>query len=105
MRWLFRALGAVFLLGLIGLGLLFMIPADRIAAAAAAQFEQLTGRKLVIEGDIETAMDAALAKWGHPTTIVSTPLEALHLALALNQALPAGRRADRRRDIRAEDRD
>ena len=32
---------------------------------------------LVIDGDIETAMDTALATWGHPTTIVSTPLKAL----------------------------
>ncbi|OSZ65266.1 NAD-dependent dehydratase [Sphingomonas sp. IBVSS1] len=32
---------------------------------------------LVIDGDIETAMDQALAKWGHPTTIVSTPLAPL----------------------------
>ncbi|WP_353216583.1 SDR family oxidoreductase [Sandarakinorhabdus sp.] len=32
---------------------------------------------LVIDGDIETTMDAALASWGHPTTIVSTPLKPL----------------------------
>ncbi len=32
---------------------------------------------LVIDGDIETAMDQALAQWGHPATIVSTPLAAL----------------------------
>ncbi len=31
----------------------------------------------LIEGDIEAAMDQALATWGHPTTIVSTPLKAL----------------------------
>jgi malonyl-CoA reductase/3-hydroxypropionate dehydrogenase (NADP+) len=32
---------------------------------------------LVIDGDIEAAIDTALATWGHPTTIVSTPLKAL----------------------------
>ncbi|WP_353199123.1 SDR family oxidoreductase [Sandarakinorhabdus sp.] len=32
---------------------------------------------LVIDGDIEVAIDTALANWGHPTTIVSTPLKAL----------------------------
>jgi malonyl-CoA reductase / 3-hydroxypropionate dehydrogenase (NADP+) len=32
---------------------------------------------LVIESEIETAIDAALAQWGKPTTIVSTPLTAL----------------------------
>uniref|UniRef100_UPI00286E904A SDR family NAD(P)-dependent oxidoreductase n=1 Tax=Sandarakinorhabdus sp. TaxID=1916663 RepID=UPI00286E904A len=31
----------------------------------------------VIDGDIEAAMDQALAAWGHPTTIVSTPLKPL----------------------------
>jgi malonyl-CoA reductase/3-hydroxypropionate dehydrogenase (NADP+) len=32
---------------------------------------------LVMAGEIEAALDAALAKWGHPTTIVSTPMTAL----------------------------
>jgi malonyl-CoA reductase/3-hydroxypropionate dehydrogenase (NADP+) len=32
---------------------------------------------LLIDGEIEAALDSALATWGHPTTIVSTPLKAL----------------------------
>lgn len=53
------------------------------SAAGAAAIVGHVGRgaervhSLVIDGDIETAMDAALAKWGHPTTIVSTPLKPL----------------------------
>jgi malonyl-CoA reductase / 3-hydroxypropionate dehydrogenase (NADP+) len=53
------------------------------SAAGAAAIKGHIGRSvdrvesLVIDGDIEHAMDAALAKWGHPTTIVSTPLKPL----------------------------
>jgi malonyl-CoA reductase/3-hydroxypropionate dehydrogenase (NADP+) len=52
------------------------------AAGAAAIRSHVAGgtdrvETLVIDGDIETALDAALAKWGHPTSIVSTPLAPL----------------------------
>ena len=69
MRWLFRALGAVIVLVLIGVGLLFLIPAERIAAAAAGQFEQMTGRKLVIEGDISPRFWPVLGVTTGPVTI------------------------------------
>lgn len=52
MRWLFRALGALLLLALLGAGLLAMLPAERVAAAAAREFQRLTGRELVIEGGV-----------------------------------------------------
>ena len=32
---------------------------------------------IVLEGGVEAAMDEAMLRWGRPTTIVSTPLEAL----------------------------
>ena len=69
MRWLFRVLGAVVVLVLIGVGLLFMIPAERIAAAAAVQFEQLTGRKLVIEGDVSPRFWPVLGVTTGPVSI------------------------------------
>ncbi len=49
------------------------------AAAIKGHVKQGADRieNVVIEGDIESAMDSALAKWGHPTTIVSTPLKPL----------------------------
>ena len=34
-------------------------------------------KNITLEGGVEAAMDAALLHWGRPTTIVSTPLEAL----------------------------
>ena len=49
------------------------------AAAISGQIGPGSDRveTLVIDSDIEAAMDQALANWGHPTTIVSTPLSAL----------------------------
>jgi AsmA protein len=52
MRWLIRALGALFVLALLGVGLLAMVPAERVAGAAAREFQRLTGRELVIEGGV-----------------------------------------------------
>ncbi len=69
MRWLFRALGAVIVLVLLGVGLLLLIPTERIAAAAAGQFEQLTGRKLVIEGDISPRFWPVLGVTTGPVSI------------------------------------
>jgi len=49
--------------------------ADAIRGHVASGTDRV--ETLLIDGEIETAMDAALAKWGHPTTIVSTPLAPL----------------------------
>jgi malonyl-CoA reductase/3-hydroxypropionate dehydrogenase (NADP+) len=48
--------------------------ADAIASHAGQDKRLET---LVIDSDIEAAMDTALARWGHPATIVSTPLAPL----------------------------
>lgn len=52
MRWLFRLLIAVAVVALVVAGLVALIPAQRIAQLAAAQFERATGRALVIEGEV-----------------------------------------------------
>lgn len=52
MRWLLRAVGAILILVLLGAGLLLMVPTERVAQAAAQQFEKLTGRALTIEGKV-----------------------------------------------------
>ena len=55
------------------------------SADAAAVLTRTVGdgrlRTLVVGGDIEDAMDAALGQWGYPTTIVSTPFKPLPDAL------------------------
>jgi len=52
MRWLVRAVGALLVLALVGAGLLALVPAEKVAQVAAAQFQRLTGRTLQIEGDV-----------------------------------------------------
>lgn len=52
MRWLFRVLGILAVLVVLGAGALLLIPSDRIAALAVEQFERVTGRDLTIEGGV-----------------------------------------------------
>lgn len=52
MRWLFRVLGVVAVLVVLGAAALLLIPSDRVAALAVAQFETATGRQLTIEGGV-----------------------------------------------------
>ncbi|GAB1362252.1 hypothetical protein MASR1M32_14880 [Rhodobacter sp.] len=71
MRWLFRAVGALLLLVLLGLGLLAFVPSERIATAAAQQFEKLTGRALQIEGDVSPRFWPVLGVTTGPVTIAN----------------------------------
>lgn len=52
MRWLVRAVGALLVLALVAVGLMALVPAERVAQVAAAQFQRLTGRSLQIEGEV-----------------------------------------------------
>lgn len=52
MRWIGRSLMAFVVLAALAVGMLFMIPAERIAGLVVAQFNSLTGRQLLIEGAI-----------------------------------------------------
>ncbi|PKP80663.1 MAG: hypothetical protein CVT80_14045 [Alphaproteobacteria bacterium HGW-Alphaproteobacteria-2] len=56
MRWIVRLVLVAIVLGLLGLGALFLIPAERVAAVAARQFEAATGRALSIEGDLRPTL-------------------------------------------------
>jgi malonyl-CoA reductase/3-hydroxypropionate dehydrogenase (NADP+) len=53
----------------------------RTAGAAQAVVGSLAGvgrvETYVVEGEIEEGMDAALAAWGHPAAVISTPFTAL----------------------------
>lgn len=93
MRWLFRALGAVFILVLLGLGTLALMPSDRIAEAAAQQFERLTGRALQIEGDVSPKFWPVLGVSTGPVTIANADwsengpmLKAESLTIEINAA-------------------
>lgn len=52
MRWLFRVAGVLAVLVVLGAAALLLIPSDRVAALAVAQFEKVTGRQLTIEGGV-----------------------------------------------------
>lgn len=52
MRWIFRLLGVIVVVVLMGGAALFLLPADRIAQLAARQFEAVTGRALTIAGPV-----------------------------------------------------
>lgn len=56
MRWIVRLVLIVIVLGLLGLGALFLIPAERVAAVATRQFEAATGRALSVEGDLRPTL-------------------------------------------------
>ncbi|NGM45241.1 AsmA family protein [Rhodobacter sp. SGA-6-6] len=71
MRWLLRAVGALLVLGLLALGLLALVPSDRIAQAAAQQFERLTGRALQIEGDVSPRFWPVLGVTTGPVTVAN----------------------------------
>ncbi|MFZ1470650.1 MAG: AsmA family protein [Paracoccaceae bacterium] len=71
MRWLVRAIGAVVVLVLIAVGLVLMIPTERIAAAAADQFQRMTGRALQIDGDLSPRFWPVLGVTTGPVTIAN----------------------------------
>lgn len=52
MRWIIRSVVALVLLLVVAAVMIFLIPAEKIAALAAGNFKTLTGRDLVIEGAV-----------------------------------------------------
>ena len=56
MRWIFRVLGVLAVLVVAGAAALVLIPSDRVAALAVAQFERVTGRNLTIEGGVRPTL-------------------------------------------------
>ncbi|MFD1913404.1 AsmA family protein [Halodurantibacterium flavum] len=56
MRILFRFILALFALGIAAFLVIILMPADRVAAVAAARFEAATGRTLIITGDLRPSL-------------------------------------------------
>jgi AsmA protein len=52
MRWIIRVAVGLATLVLLVLGLLAMVPSDRVTAAVSAQFEAMTGRTLALSGEV-----------------------------------------------------
>lgn len=71
MRWIIRVGVGLAVAVLLGLGLLAMVPSDRVAAALSAQFEALTGRKLALEGEIRPRLWPALGVTTGPVSVAN----------------------------------
>ncbi len=56
MRWIVRSVMALVLLAVLGVGAVFMIPAERIAGLAVSKFNALTGRQLVLSGSVRPSV-------------------------------------------------
>lgn len=56
MRWVYRILGLLVLLIVLGIGGLMLIPSGRIAKLAAEQFQAATGRAMVISGKVSPTL-------------------------------------------------
>ncbi|WP_299781313.1 AsmA family protein [uncultured Roseobacter sp.] len=52
MKWIFRLLGLVVLIVVVGVVSIFFLPADRVARIAAEQLRGVTGRDVSITGDV-----------------------------------------------------
>ncbi|MDX5349577.1 MAG: AsmA family protein, partial [Paracoccaceae bacterium] len=72
MRWIIRVGLGLAVLVLLALGLMAMVPSERVAAAVAAQFESLTGRKLVMQGELTPRLWPTLGVTTGPVSIANT---------------------------------
>lgn len=98
MRWLVRTLFALLVLVILGVGSLFLIPAERVAALAVTKFNALTGRELVLSGAVRPSfwphlgvktgpISVSNAEWSEQGPMVQA--EGLSIALDM-AALMAG---------------
>lgn len=71
MRWILRVAVGLAVVVLVALGLLAMVPSDRVAAALSAQFEGLTGRKLQVTGEIRPRLWPSLGVTTGPVSIAN----------------------------------
>ncbi|WP_193222014.1 AsmA family protein [Amylibacter sp. SFDW26] len=69
MRWIFRLLMIVVVLVIGAVGLVFLLPADKIGDIASAQLEKATGRKLTLSGEFKPTIYPVLGVKTGPLTI------------------------------------
>lgn len=69
MRWIIRAVLALLLLVVLGVGALFLVPTEKIAGLAIQEFNRLTGRELRIEGSVRPTLWPVLGVTTGPVSI------------------------------------
>ena len=69
MRWVIRSVFALLLLGILAVGAVLLIPAEKIAGIAVSKFNSLTGRVLTIDGSVKPSFWPQLGVTTGPVTI------------------------------------
>ena len=71
MRWMIRVGLGLAVLVLLALGLLALVPSERVAATVSAQFEAMTGREMVLQGDVKPRLWPTLGVTTGPVSIAN----------------------------------
>ena len=71
MRWVIRIGVALAVLVLLGLGLLAMVPSERVAGVLSAQFQTMTGRKMTLTGEVTPRLWPSLGVSTGPVSIAN----------------------------------
>ncbi len=71
MRWIVRFAVGLAVLVVLVLGLLALVPAERVAAAVSSQFETMTGRKLTLTGEVTPRLWPSLGVTTGPVSIAN----------------------------------
>ncbi len=71
MRWIIRVAAGLAVLVVLAVGLLALVPQERVAAALSAQFEGLTGRKLDLGGELRPRLWPRLGVTTGPVSIAN----------------------------------
>ncbi|MDT8856945.1 AsmA family protein [Paracoccaceae bacterium Fryx2] len=73
MRWIVRLLSVLLMLVVVAVGVLFLIPSDKVAQVAAQEFGRLTGRVLTIGGAVRPSVWPQLGVRAADVTISNAP--------------------------------
>lgn len=71
MRWIVRVGVTLAVLLVLGLGLMAMVPSERVAQELSAQFEAMTGRKMQLEGEVKPRLWPSLGVSTGPVSIAN----------------------------------
>jgi AsmA protein len=71
MRWIIRVGVGLAVLVLVAVGLMAMVPSERVAEAVSAQFEAMTGRKMQLSGEVKPRLWPSLGVTTGPVSIAN----------------------------------
>jgi AsmA protein len=71
MRWIVRVGVVLAVLVLVAVGLMAMVPSERVASAVSAQFEAMTGRRMALLGEVKPRLWPSLGVTTGPVSIAN----------------------------------